>query len=115
MPSRYDTYSWMPERSAGGSALSERALPQVRGLLILCLWPRERSPSCSVRTAPDGTIGVRCFGCGVTGDVFHLVAVAHALDVQRDLPEVLDLATELASTRRVMSPASPRLMPAAGE
>jgi len=76
--------------------LDEGAKPQTRGLFIRCRWHSERTPSCSVRCAADGTLAVHCFACGVGGDVFDLVAVAHGLDTRRDFPEVLRLAAELA-------------------
>ena len=58
------------------------AVPQHGGGLTICC-PRheERTPSCSVTVGPDGTIRVRCFGCGWSGDGLHLVAAV------RDLPD----------------------------
>lgn len=48
-------------------------------------------------TAPAGTLRAHCFGnCGLTGDVFCLVAGANGLDVQRDFREVLKATAELA-------------------
>jgi DNA primase len=76
--------------------LCERAHPQPQGLLILCPWHAERTPSCSVRLGGDGTIAVHCFACGRGGDVFHLVAAVYRLDLRRDFPEVLRLAAALA-------------------
>ncbi len=106
--------------------LDESAKPQPRGLTILCPWHNERTPSCSVRCAADGTLAVHCFACDVGGDVFDLVAVAHGLDTRRDFPEVLRLAAELAgvelggigiprgATRpRPCSPPEPNYPPAA--
>jgi len=76
--------------------LDDGARPQARGLLIRCPWHAERSPSCSVRTADDGTIAVHCFGCGEGGDVLDLIAVAHSLKISRDFPEVIRRAAEMA-------------------
>jgi hypothetical protein len=67
-----------------------------RGLLIRCPVHNEQTPSCSVTAGPDGTIRVRCFGCDFTGDVLHLIAAAHNLDVRADFPAVLGEAARLA-------------------
>jgi hypothetical protein len=84
--------------------LDEAARPQARGLMIRCPWHEDRTPSCSVREAGDGTIAVKCHGCGASGDVLHLLAVARGLDITADFPEVLKQAAELAG----MSPDSGR-------
>lgn len=76
--------------------LEHGASKQARGLLIRCPWHADRTPSCSVRQAPDGTISVKCFGCDRTGDVLDLIAAAHGLNARHDFPEVLRLAVELA-------------------
>jgi CHC2 zinc finger len=76
--------------------LAEGAQHQTGGLKIKCPWHPERTASCSIRLASDGTIAVNCFGCSATGDVFHLVAVVNGIDVERDFPRVLELAAELA-------------------
>ena len=83
---------YKPGRQAGG------------GLLIRCPAHNERTPSCSVRRGRDGTIAVACFGCGFTGDVLTLVAVARGLDVRADFPAVLGEAARLAG----MAPTTPR-------
>jgi hypothetical protein len=74
----------------------EGAVPQAHGLLVRCPWHADRTPSLSVRPGPDGTIALKCHGCGCGGDVFHLVAAAHGLDARRDFPEVLKRAADLA-------------------
>ena len=80
-----------------GLAAGPRALvKQASGVSIRCPWHEERTPSCSVRVAGDGTIAVRCHACGATGDALTLVAVAHGLDVRRDFHEVKRIAAELA-------------------
>ena len=76
--------------------LAEGARPQSHGLFVPCPWHNERTPSCSVRRAPDGTLSVHCFGCDVSGDVFDLIAVANGLNSRRDFPRVLRIAAELA-------------------
>jgi hypothetical protein len=68
------------------------------GLTIRCPAHGDQGPSCSVTRGPDGTIRVRCFsGCGLAGDVFHLIAAARSLDVRRDFAEVLRLGADLAN------------------
>lgn len=69
---------------------------QSRGVMILCPWHDERSPSCSVVRAEDGTIAARCHGCGATGDALSLVAAALHLEIARDFPEVLREAAHIA-------------------
>lgn len=72
---------------------------QARGLLVRCPWHDERTPSCSVRTGEDGTVAVRCHGCGATGDALSLVAAVHRLDLKLGFREVLTIASELAGLR----------------
>ncbi len=59
------------------------------GWLIRCPWHEERTPSCSVRLGPDGTIAVKCHGCDHGGDALSLVAVARGLDLRADFRQVL--------------------------
>ncbi len=70
--------------------------PQAGGAIVLCPWHDERSPSCSVSRGRDGTVRVKCFGCGATGDALTLVAARHRLDLAGDFVEVLDLGAVLA-------------------
>lgn len=104
---------------------------QAGGVIIRCPWHEDRTPSCSVRTGPDGTISIRCHGCSTTGDALSLVAVASGLDLRRDFRAVLRRAAELAGRavddlddrpsrapslpRRVVAPASERTYPPAHE
>jgi DNA primase len=71
-------------------------LRQPRGLTIRCPWHDDRSPSCSVRVANDGTIAAHCFACDKGGDVLSLIAIVRGLDVQRDFREILRAGAELA-------------------
>ena len=91
--------------------LDEGAQPQARGVLIRCPWHADRTPSCSVREASDGTIAVKCHGCDRSGDVLHLVAAVHGLDVRRDFTEVLNRAGELAGDARGDALVRPRMPP----
>jgi DNA primase len=71
---------------------------QARGVTILCPWHDERTPSCSV-FLKNGSIAVRCHGCGASGDALHLVAAAHRLDVRADFRRVLEIGADLAGIR----------------
>jgi DNA primase len=92
--------------------LDQQAKPQGGGgLTILCPAHGDRSPSCSVTRGPDGTLRVRCFACGFAGDVLDLLAAVERLDRNRDFPELLRRAAELAHVQlereasRPMAPA----------
>jgi len=76
--------------------LSRRARRQRGGIMILCPWHEEKTPSCSVRVGQDGTVAVHCHGCGASGDALSLVAAARRLDVRRDFPAVLAEAAQIA-------------------
>ena len=104
-----------PEKVLG---LLDGAKRQAHGYLILCPWHSERTPSCSVKLASDGTISAHCFGCDAGGDVSSLVAAARGLDARRNFGRVVELAADLAGgsvdgyrppVRRVMP--APRLPP----
>ena len=68
------------------------------GVVIRCPNPAhsDRTPSCSVRRGPDGTLAARCFSCGWSGDALTLVAVARGLNLQTDFPDVVELAADIA-------------------
>lgn len=72
---------------------------QARGLLVRCPWHDERTPSCSVYRGDDGTIAVRCHGCGASGDALSLVAIVSGLDARRDFREVLEEGARIAGIR----------------
>ena len=97
-----DGYS--PGRQSGG------------GLLIRCPAHKDKTPSCSVRIV-NGTIGVKCQACGFGGNVLHLIAAAHDLDVKRDFRQVLAIGAELAGYQlarpgeRPLAPLPPRPAP----
>ncbi len=84
-----------PEKVLGLLGLLDGAKRQAHGYLIRCPWHSERTPSCSVKLAGDGTIAAHCFGCGAGGDVLSLVAAARDLDARRDFPQVVELAADL--------------------
>ena len=107
-----------PHRVCAQLGLLDRSVRQAggAGLTILCPAHNERTPSCSVSTAPDGTIRVHCFGCALSGDVFHLIAAAMRVSIERDFAAVLDRAAELTNVDPtapiVASDRAPRAMPA---
>lgn len=69
---------------------------QARGVMVLCPWHDERTPSCSVVRGSDGAVTAFCFGCHATGDALGLIAAVHRLDVRRDFAEVLREGAHLA-------------------
>ncbi len=79
---------------------------------IPCPWHGERTGSCSVRTGPDGTVQVRCFGCDAAGDALTLVAQVRGLDLRTEFRAVLEHAAQLGGVRgpEALS-ASPRRVP----
>jgi DNA primase len=70
---------------------------RLRGAVkVLCPWHAERTPSCVVRLGSDGTIAVKCHGCGAGGDALSLVAIVRGLDTRRDFAVVLAEAAGIA-------------------
>jgi hypothetical protein len=90
-----------PVRVCDRLGLARDAKLQAAGLLIRCPMHIERTPSCSVTRAGDGTVRVRCFGCDWSADVLGLVAAARGLDARRDFREVLLAAAEVGGLREV--------------
>jgi len=78
--------------------LSEGARRLSKGLSIRCPAHGDRTPSCSVRLGPDGTIQVKCHACDFRGDVLHLIAKVRGYNLRNgpDFREVLIEAAELA-------------------
>lgn len=88
-----------PARIVGMLGLGDGARRQPGGgVTIRCPTPEhdDRTPSCSVRVGRDGTLAIRCHGCGWTGDVLGLIALVDRLSVQRDFPRILARAADLA-------------------
>lgn len=75
--------------------LEEGMKRQAGGALVLCPHHIERHASCSITRGPDGTVRVKCHGCGWSGDVFHLIAEVSQLDLRRDFRKVVELGAEL--------------------
>jgi len=80
------------------AALALRVAPGAtpRRVIACCPAHPDRSPSCSVYIAEDGTIAAKCHACGWSADALGLVAIARGLDVRRDFRRVLDEAARLA-------------------
>ncbi len=72
---------------------------QARGVLVRCPWHEERTPSCSVFVGGDGTVAVKCHGCGASGDALSLVAAVRGLDLRADFGAVLEECAYLAGVR----------------
>jgi DNA primase len=75
-----------------GLRIARGATP--RQAMVLCPWHGERSPSCSVWLAKDGTIAVKCHACGATGTALDLIAQVQGLD---DFRATLRAAAEIAN------------------
>lgn len=73
-----------------------------RNYVVCCPVHGDRTPSCSVRIAQDGTVAVKCFGCDLAGDALHLVAAVHSLDLSANFKEVLLAAAEIAGLHTVI-------------
>ena len=83
------------------------------GLSVRCPWHEEKTPSCSVTLARDGTIRVKCFGCDRGSDALGLIAAARGFDLKRDFREVLRVAAELAGMWSVVQEIDARAFDAA--
>jgi DNA primase len=80
-------------------------------VLVQCPAHADSTASCSILYhQEDQSVSVKCFGCDLSGNVFHLIAAARRLDVQRDFPRVLDEARRLAGMAPRSAPA-PREQP----
>jgi DNA primase len=69
---------------------------EAHGYKIKCPKHEEKTPSCSVKMGPDGTLSIKCFGCGFGGNVLHLIAAATNLDIKTDFKQVKAKAYELS-------------------
>jgi len=78
--------------AALGLQVARGATP--RQTIVLCPWHAERSPSCSVYRAKDGTLAAHCHGCGESGDALSLIAQVRGLD---DFRATLRAAAEIAN------------------
>lgn len=70
-----------------------------------CISPshEDKTPSCSARVGPEGSLQLFCFGCELKGDVFTLIALKHGFTLPRDFTEVRAIAAELAGRYDVTS------------
>jgi hypothetical protein len=69
---------------------------QTSGFMIRCPVHEDGSPSCSVQNK-GGVILWKCWGCGASGDVLTLVAVANNLKIETEFKAVLLEAARLGS------------------
>ena len=79
--------------------LSQLNIPFVKeahGYKIKCPKHEEKTPSCSVKMGTDGTLSIKCFGCGFGGNVFHLIAASLQLDIKANFKQVKEKAYELS-------------------
>lgn len=88
-----------PYKVCARLGLTKGARRQHGGLLVCCPAHGDRTPSCSVTRGPDGTLRIKCFGCDLAGDVFHLIAASLKLSLRR-FSEVVDAGGELAGIPR---------------
>ena len=91
-----------PRKLCDALGLSKGAERQTTGVTVCCPAHGERTPSCSVTRAKDGTIRVRCFGCDWTGDALTLVAQVYGLDVRNNFQDVLLEAAEIAGLHNIV-------------
>lgn len=90
---------------------------QASGLIVRCPWHDERTPSCSIRRGSDGTVAIRCHGCGATGDALNLIAAVHGLTLRGDdFRQVLIVGAEMGGlhslVRELETGEAPRERPA---
>jgi DNA primase len=69
---------------------------QPGGVLARCPAHEEKHASLSLTLGAEGTLRVKCFGCGLSGDVYALIAAVERLDVKQDFRRVFLRACELA-------------------
>ena len=78
---------------------------EAQGYKIRCPKHDEKTASCSVRVGEDQTLSVKCFGCGFSGNVLHLIAASLGMNIKTDFPKVKIRAAELATkTQALPSP-----------
>lgn len=85
-----------PAKLVAALGLDKGSKRQLHGRFICCPVHAERTPSCSVSSAEDGSIRVKCFGCDFTGDALTLIAVAKGLSIRSEFKEILVAGAELA-------------------
>lgn len=92
-----------PVRLCTALGLTKGATRQAGGLLVCCPAHADRTPSCSVRVGPDGTVQVKCHGgCELAGDALSLIAAVHQLDLSANFKEILLIGAELAGLATVL-------------
>ncbi len=69
--------------------------------MVCCPWHSERTPSCSVRVAKDGTLACKCHACEATADALGLIAAVEGI---RQFRDVLRRGAELANAPDLAEP-----------
>jgi DNA primase len=69
--------------------------------VVCCPAHPDKTPSCSVRIAKDGTLSCRCHACGWSADALGLIALVEGLD---DFAAVLARAADLACAPDLAEP-----------
>lgn len=106
-----------PAKLCAALGIDKGSKRQLHGRFICCPVHAERSPSCSVSLAEDGSIRVKCFGCDFTGDALTLIGIAKGLSLRTEFKEILIAGAEIAGLHaladdlragRPRDPAAPR-------
>jgi hypothetical protein len=88
--------------------IEDGAKRQSRGLMVRCPNHNERTASCSVRIASDGTIWCHCHGCGWAGDVIDLIGKVHGAPGKGDAIRIAAGLAGVDGASGVAPPAPPR-------
>jgi len=89
--------------------LHESAQREGRNWKVLCPWHNERTPSCSIKLGPDGTVQVHCFACGGGGDALSLIAAVEGLELRgADFHKVLQRAADIVGVNTPVAPPRPQ-------
>jgi archaellum biogenesis ATPase FlaH len=87
------------------------------GITVRCPWHEEKTPSCHVYRGRDGTVAVKCFGCGKGADGLALIGAVKGLDefpaIVREAAAItgVTLGVDFPSARRKFDPPVKRIEP----
>lgn len=79
------------------------------GVMARCPVHGDKTPSLSL-TCLNGTLRVKCFGCDLAGNVFHLIAGMEGWSTTNEFPKVLKRACAMAGITQ--EPFTPKSRPA---
>lgn len=82
--------------------LSIPFIKEAQGYKIKCPQHEEKTASCSIRMGEDQTLSVKCFGCGFSGNVLHLIAASLGMNIKTDFPKIKMFASELATKTKAL-------------